>query len=250
MADPTAVLLVNHGSRQPHAAAFAEELATALRREKPDRIVAVSFLELHQPSPADALCRLTTEGATEVHVVPLLFSAGHHYRIDLPAAIDAALASAPGLRVHTAPPLLTDSDDDLIGALDARLNEAIDVTPNAAPRHPDGLVLLAAGSSDAPARARVTGLADAWSLARGLPAEVAFCDLQGDEIRAAIALLHARGARQIACGALFLAAGRLLAAGHRTALQAGADVVAGPLGMTPSLTDLIRRRCLEPVAAR
>ncbi|MDQ3735140.1 MAG: cobalamin biosynthesis protein CbiX [Actinomycetota bacterium] len=249
MADPPAVLLVNHGSRQPHAAAFAEELSASLRRDVPNRIVAVSYLELNRPSPAEALRKLAIEGTTDVQVVPLLFSAGYHYRIDIPAAIDAVLASAPDLRVRIARPLLSDSADDLIGALEARLHQAMDFAPNGAGRRPDGLVLLAAGSSDQSARARVAGLADAWSLARGHPVEVAFCDLRGDEVRVAIALLEARGARRIACGSLFLAAGRLLEAGQRSALQAGALVVAGPLGLTPALTDLIRRRCLEPLAA-
>ncbi len=248
MADRPAVLLVNHGSRQPHAAAFVEELATTLRRDEPGRVVAVSFLELNAPTPAEALRRLALEGVSEVQVVPLLFSAGYHYRIDLPAAVDAALACAPDLRVRTTPPLLTDSADDLIGALDTRLGEAIELAVPPTTR-PDGLVLLAAGSSDERARSRVTDLADAWGRAQGLPAEVAFCDLQSDDVRAAIAMVAARGSRQIACGALFLAAGRLLTSGRRAALQAGAIAVAGPLGMTPALTHLVRRRCSEQLAA-
>jgi len=249
MVERPAVLLVNHGSRQPFAAAFAEELSAALRRDVPDRIVAVSYLELNRPSPAQALRRLASEGTTEVQVVPLLFSAGYHYRIDISAAVDSALTAQPEMRVRTAAPLLHDSDDALVTALDARLDEAMEALPSGAPGTPDGLVLLAAGSSDAAARTRVAELGHTWGLSHGLPAEVAFCDLRSDEARTAIALLQARGARQIACGALFLAAGRLLAAGRRAALQAGATVVSGPLGMTPALTDLIRRRCSQPLPA-
>lgn len=250
MAEPAAVLLINHGSRQPHAAVFANALAATLRREDPQRLVAVSYLELNRPGPAQALRRLIKLGATDVHLVPLLFSAGYHYRIDVPAAIDAALDLQPDLRVQVAPPLLSGSEERLIAALDARLAQAIATNSDgslSAP--PDGLVMLAAGSSDRRARARVANLAEAWGRARGLPAEVAFCDLAGDDVRAAIARLATRRARHIVCGALFLASGRLLDAGRLAAAQAGSDAVAGPLGLEPALIDLIRRRALVPVAA-
>lgn len=154
MDDPAALLLISHGSRQPHAAAFAAELAASLRRADPDRIVAVSFLELNRPSPADALRRLGRSGVKDVLAMPLLFSAGYHYRIDVPAAVDAALESQPQLRVRTAAPLLTNSDDEFIAALDARLSEALGDTSSEPVKRPDGLVLLTAGSSDHSARAR------------------------------------------------------------------------------------------------
>ncbi|MGI8626382.1 MAG: sirohydrochlorin chelatase [Geodermatophilaceae bacterium] len=249
MAEPRAVLLINHGSRQPHAATFTHDAAAALRREDPDRIVRVSFLELTPPSPAHALHQLARAGITDVQVVPLLFSAGHHYRIDIPAAVHAALESVPGMRVQIAPPLLTDTHDDLIAALDARLDEAIQDQPSSAGHRPDGLVLLAAGSSDGEARAQVRGLADAWGRARMVPAEAAFCDLRGGDVRAAMAKLSGRGAYRIACGSLFLATGRLLDAGRHAAANAGAGTIAGPLGLTPPLLGLLRRRCKPAVVA-
>jgi len=254
MGEPPAVLLINHGSRRPNAATFAHALAAALRREESDRVVRVSFLELGVPTPAQALRRLAREGMTDVRVVPLLFSAGYHYRIDVPAAVDAALESEPGMRVQIAPPLLTETHVDLIAALDARLDEAIwDTAPgdraSSAGHRPDGLVLLAAGSSDLRARAQIIELADAWGRAHELPTEAAFCDLRGDEVRAAVAKLAAGGARRIACGSLFLASGRLLDAAEGAALDAGADAVAGPIGLTPALLGLIHRRCLQQLPA-
>lgn len=249
MADPPAVLLSNHGSRQPHAAIFTQDVAAALRRDDPDRVVRVSFLELSPPTPAQALRQFAQDGITDVQVVPLLFSAGYHYRIDVPAAVDAALESEPGMRVQIAPPLLTDTHEDLIAGLDARLVEAIRSGPSSAGHSPDGLVLLAAGSSDITARARVRGLAEAWGRSHALPSEAAFCNLRGDEVRAAIARLAAGGARRIACGSLFLAAGRLLDAAEHAAVHAGAQTVAGPLGLTPAVLGLIRRRCLQPLGA-
>lgn len=247
MAERSAILLINHGSRQPHAADFANGLAARLRRDDPDRAVAVSFLELNRPSPGDALQQLALEGVTDVQVVPLLFTAGYHYRIDVPAAVAAVRDCHPELRVLIAAPLLGNAEG-LIVALDARLREASG-PDGSAEEVPDGLVLLAAGSSEPRARASVAALAEAWGRVHRRPAEVAFCDLAGDDVRAAIMLLHARGARRVACGSLFLASGRLLAAGRRAARDAGAIAVAGPLGMTPALVDLVRRRCLEPIPA-
>jgi len=145
--------------------------------------------------------------------------------------------------------LLSGADAEIVAALDARVSEAIREQPSGTQRAPDALVLLAAGSSDEKARARVGDLAQAWGHAHGLPAEVAFCDLRGDEVCVAFALLQARGARHIACGSLFLASGRLLEAGRAAAVHAGAEIVAGPLGLTPALVDHVRRRCLQPMTA-
>jgi len=248
MADRRAVLLISHGSRQPHGAEFAHSVANALRREGPGSAVAVGFLELDRPSPSHALRQLVGSGYDQIQVVPLLFSAGHHYRVDLPAALDAVRESHRWIQVDTAAPLLTETETDLVAALDARLSQTLPEGTGLS-GIPDGLVLLAAGSSDPGARAQVRELSQAWGRRHGLPAEVAFCDLRGREVRSAIALLQAGGARQVACGSLFLAAGRLLDAGQRVALDAGAQAVAGPLGTTPVLLDLIRRRCLAPVAA-
>ncbi len=248
MADRRAVLLVSHGSRQPHGARFAQDVATALRHDDPGLVVAVSFLELNRPSPGQALQQLVANGQDEIQVVPLLFSAGYHYRVDVPAALDAVREFHPELQVRTAAPLLTDAETDLIAALDTGSSQKASArTRSSAP--PDGLVLLAAGSGDPRARAQVNQLARAWGRQRGLPSDVAFCDLHGADVRAAIARLRARGAQQVVCGSLFLAAGRLLDAGRRAALEAGAGDVAGPLGTTPALLELIRRRCLEPAAA-
>lgn len=255
MAEPPAVLLIGHGSRQPHGARFIDELAATLRRDEPGRPVGVGFLELAEPTPAQALTALALGGATRVRVIPLMFTAGQHYRIDVPAALDAVRDSHPRLVVTTAAPLLgaAEDEDDLLAALDTRLAESRragrTALPSSWPPAPDGLILLAPGSSDPHARARVSELAHSWGGRHGVPAEAAFCDLRGGEVGVAIALLQARGARLIACGSLFLAAGRLLDAGREAAFAAGAAAVAEPLGGTPALVELIRRRCWEAVPA-
>ena len=66
MAERSAVLLISHGSRQRHATVFTNDLAAALRRDDPERIVAVSFLELNQPSPAEALRQLIAGGTIDI----------------------------------------------------------------------------------------------------------------------------------------------------------------------------------------
>lgn len=252
MAERPAVLLISHGSRQPHAAAYAHRVAATLRTDDPAREVAVSFLDVDGPAPGAALQSLLRRGADLVQVVPMLFSAGYHYRVDVPAALDAVRESHPHVHVRMAAPLLHESQTELVVALDARLRDASSANGRrngSAAKSPDGLVLMAAGSSDPRARERVTELAHTWGRERNLPAEVAFCDLRGGEVRAAIALLRTRGVLSVACGALFLANGRLLEAASQAAVDAGAGTVAGPLGTAPALLELIRRRCLEPVAA-
>jgi sirohydrochlorin ferrochelatase len=115
-----AVVLIDHGSREPAANAVVEELAEALRQRLPGP-VEVAHLELAPPDLAAAVARCVGRGAREVVVVPFFLAPGRHSAKDIPALAEAAAARHPGVPVRVAPPL--GAHPALVEALLDRISE-------------------------------------------------------------------------------------------------------------------------------
>jgi sirohydrochlorin ferrochelatase len=273
-----AVLLVAHGSRNPQAAGVVQELAAALRVELGGTRVAVAYLDFTDPSVGLALTELAADGVREVVAVPLLFAPGYHLRVDLPSAVAEVRAGLPWLSVAVADPLAVAPEpgepDLLLAALEARLTQALRLswpsepvsvgrigrsepgfdgqTRVRRPRHwregYDGVVLASAGSSDPTARAAVEGLAERWAQRSGRPVVPAYATAAGPDVTEAIERLRAQGAGRVAVSGLFIAPGRLPEATRRTAVAAGAAVVAEPLGANSQLVALLARRANRAIA--
>jgi sirohydrochlorin ferrochelatase len=157
-------------------------------------------------------------------LVPLLLSSGYHDRVDLPAAIAAA-------RPGTARAPVLGPDPLLAVALADRLR--------AAGRRPgDAVVLAAAGSSDPTAVEAVRTQADLLAAELGSDVGIGFGSAAEPDVPAAVRAARAAGAERVAV------APYLLAPGHFTdrLAEAGADVVAEPLGPHPAVVALILRR--------
>lgn len=116
---PPAILLFAHGSRTPGWEAPFVALCDRLQRARPDRPVALAFLELMQPDLATGIAELAERGATRIIVCPLFLGGGGHVTKDLPALVAAVCASRPGLVVDCLPPLgeLPEVLDAIAGAL-------------------------------------------------------------------------------------------------------------------------------------
>jgi len=113
--DPTAVLLIAHGSRHVSANDDLHALAArfAARGEYP--IVEACCLELAEPDIAAGAARCVERGAGRVLMVPYFLSAGVHLVRDLTAARDDLQQQHPTVEFRLGPalgphPLL----DDLI----------------------------------------------------------------------------------------------------------------------------------------
>jgi sirohydrochlorin cobaltochelatase len=105
----TGVVIVGHGSRDPHANTEFEELVHRFRALRPELDVSHAYVELANPSIATALSACAAQN-DRVIVIPLfLFTAGH-LKNDIPLALAAARAESPNvefvatreLGVHTA----------------------------------------------------------------------------------------------------------------------------------------------------
>jgi len=100
-----ALVIVDHGSRQPEAHAHLERIAAAVRDRAPGLEVRVAHMELAEPSIADAIAASVAAGAEEVCVHPFFLVPGRHLASDIPALISAAAADHPEVRIRLLEPL-------------------------------------------------------------------------------------------------------------------------------------------------
>jgi sirohydrochlorin cobaltochelatase len=94
-----ALVLFAHGARDPRWAEPFEAVAARVRAAAPGVPVVLAFLELMQPSLAEAVAALVAEGVTRVDVVPLFLGTGGHLRQDLPPLVEALRAAHPGVAI-------------------------------------------------------------------------------------------------------------------------------------------------------
>jgi len=95
-----AIVLFAHGARDPRWAEPFAAVAARVRAALPGCSVALAFLELMEPTLADAAAELVAAGATRIDVVPLFLGTGGHLRSDLPRLVDALRAMHPAVEVR------------------------------------------------------------------------------------------------------------------------------------------------------
>ncbi len=100
-----AVVLVDHGSREPRANAQLEEMATRLRERMPGRLVTTAHMELAEPSLGEAIDACAAEGAREIVVAPCFVALGRHAAEDIPRLAEEAARRHAGVTVRVAEPL-------------------------------------------------------------------------------------------------------------------------------------------------
>ena len=113
-----AIVLFSHGSRDPLWRAPIEAVANRIAAQHPERPVLCAYLELSEPSLAQAVDQLVQEGADGVTVVPMFLGTGKHARADLPVLVEALRAAHPRVHVHVQPAI---GEDPRITALMAAI---------------------------------------------------------------------------------------------------------------------------------
>jgi sirohydrochlorin cobaltochelatase len=91
------LLLLAHGARDPAWARPFEAVAARCRAAATGP-VALAYLELMAPEPAQAAAALAAQGCARVAIVPLFLGAGGHVRRDLPALAARLAAAHPAVR--------------------------------------------------------------------------------------------------------------------------------------------------------
>ncbi|AGZ45867.1 sirohydrochlorin chelatase [Actinoplanes friuliensis] len=245
-----AVVLVAHGSRDPRAAQATEALARAVGEAYPLWDVRASYLDHSVPRPRQVLADFEARGHRRAIMLPLLLTAAYHGRVDVPGEITAARADGLTLDVTLADvlgPLNGTVPTDLLNALQSRLAEATD--GDEADRL-DAVVLTAAGTRDAGARATVDQAAAALGARLGIPCRVAYASAAPPLSGEAVAELHAEGHHRVGLASYFLAPGLLYDNTVRSAREAGVVAVAEPMTDTPDLVALVASRVNAAATAR
>lgn len=208
------LLLVAHGSRDPRSAQHIQKLAGRVHGRRPGLAVEPAFLELSTPLLQDVVRTAYAAGVRQVAVVPVLLGSAFHARVDLPGRLQELSASLPDLRFRVGD--VVGSDPAVVQALAQRA---------AAMSGSDGYLLMATGSTDPTANARVAAIARGLSGRLGAPVQPGFVTAEpgvGESVRA----LRRAGAGRVGVLPWFLAPGRLLDRGLRQA-QAACSRAAG-----------------------
>ncbi|MGQ0777673.1 MAG: sirohydrochlorin chelatase [Pseudonocardiales bacterium] len=218
-------MVAAHGTRDPAGVAVARELVAALRDRLPGRPVLLAFVDVLGPG----VCEVLADAPGPVTVVPAFLTSGYHVRTDVPREVAATRRRDVTVTAALGP------DPLLVAALADRLRVA-------GWRRGDAVVLAAAGSSDPRAVADVRAAAAALSGAVGRRVRVGFVATGAPRVAPLVAGLRAAGERRIAVASWLLAPGLF----HRRLADAGADVVAAPLGVHPCVVDRLTQLATAP----
>ena len=88
----TALIVIDHGSRQSAANRIVVEVAAKVRARRPGQIVEHAHMEMASPSLAEAVLACLDQGAERIWVLPYFLAPGLHTRETIPARVAEAAA--------------------------------------------------------------------------------------------------------------------------------------------------------------
>src|SRR5687767_5227296 len=119
---PTAIIIVDHGSRREESNRMLEELSRlfANRFAEKYEIVEPAHMEIAEPSIATAYAACVKRGATRIVVCPFFLGPGKHWTWDIPRLTSEAAVNFPQTTYHVTPTL--GIDDLILDLLDKRVS--------------------------------------------------------------------------------------------------------------------------------
>lgn len=100
--EPSAVILLGHGSRKEEANRALEDVAQKVASELGTDQVKVAYLQLATPGLEEVVGSFAREGVRRVVLVPFFLFAGAHVLEDIPDAVNALRRRHPGLEIAVA----------------------------------------------------------------------------------------------------------------------------------------------------
>lgn len=100
-----ALLLIDHGSKRLAANEMLEEIANLVRQQYPDTLVAIAHMELAEPTLAQTVAELASQGAKHIIIHPYFLGPGRHATEDIPNLAKEAAAQHPGITLEITEPL-------------------------------------------------------------------------------------------------------------------------------------------------
>lgn len=101
--EASALVLFAHGARDPQWAEPFHNIRRLLVERRPGAVVELAFLEIMQPSLAEAIARLAGAGHQRIVVAPLFMAQGGHLKQDVPRILDAIRAEHRGCNITLLP---------------------------------------------------------------------------------------------------------------------------------------------------
>jgi len=101
----TALLIVDHGSKQAEANAKLKQVAALLEALRPGLIVRYAHMQLAPPDIAASIEACVQAGATEVVIHPYMLSPGRHATQDIPRIAAESAARHPDVKFRVTDPL-------------------------------------------------------------------------------------------------------------------------------------------------
>ena len=118
-----ALIVFAHGSRVVEANEAVRRVAEVAAAKSGFALWQEAFLELAEPTLAQAVGSLAERGARKIVVTPYFLVMGIHLKQDLPRLIEEAAARSPGVELVATPPL--DGHPGLAQILAERAREAL-----------------------------------------------------------------------------------------------------------------------------
>ena len=199
------LILAAHGSRDPEGVATCRAVAERVRGLLGDTRMTLGFIELAEPSVAEAVAEALAgrpvTGELDAVLVPLMLATGEHVREDIPKAIDEGRGDA---RVRYAASLL--ASPLLMTAMQRRLEEALgDWRPK-----DTACVFVGRGSLVTASNAERYRLARTLMETTGLGSiHLGFIQVSRPSVPEALNAAKASGARRIVVAPHFLFPGKL-----------------------------------------
>ena len=94
------VILLGHGSRDPLWRAPIEAVQQRVQRAQPQSPCCCAYLELTEPSLAQAADQLIAQGVRQLRITPMFLGTGKHAREDIPRLVAELQARHPGVQVE------------------------------------------------------------------------------------------------------------------------------------------------------
>lgn len=247
--DP-AVLVIGHGTRRAAGVAEFHALIEQLRQALPQRTLLAGFLELTDPSLADAMETLRQQGVRRITALPAFLMAAGHIKNDIPFMLNAFQAEHPGLEITLGADLGV--HPHLLQVARERIERAEATFGPDYDRRETMLLVIGRGSSDLDANSNISKIAQILWEGMGFGwAVTAYTAVAAPLMADALERVHRLGFRQVMVFPYLLFNGCLIeriqatVAEYGTAHPAARTAVAPYLNLHPLLIETFLERLSE-----
>ncbi len=105
MTNPSSLILIAHGSKDPRWCKPFERLEKSLKSDLGANGVFLSYMEFAEPTLMEAASKAVNSGTKTIKVLPLFMAGGSHVDQDIPPQVESVRKQFPGVQVELLPPI-------------------------------------------------------------------------------------------------------------------------------------------------